>query len=253
MNSKSGNENPKPELTEEQKRELEALHCDVLKNAIMIKGPSNSALQLKVPVWRDQVLKLERMIAQHLGTQVRGFFEKGPKLVLMDHLRDELEDAELDYTFYFLSEEELFRDSPLPWPFPSRPRSGPCVTVCLAKLKGPGETCWFRGVSICSTDVAPNKLDGCIYAARRVLRAAKDGFARMYPTFDNAWVVFRELERRNLVSHITDQEDSDDVEYLAADSGVELTMHEVNLLAARDAKTAARAAKKAQKIEEKKS
>lgn len=99
----------------------------------------------------------------------------------------------LDFIVYYLTEKQIGHGN----------SDAPIVTIVTAWDKN-GEPCdnkYMRGIAICSRRDAPNRLDGFNMAARRLLRADKDGLApiRLDPDNENLMDIWDALEARGLV------------------------------------------------------
>jgi len=107
-------------------------------------------------------------------------------------------------------------------------RPGPEVTVYLAELNKFLGDRFVRAVAICTRRDPPSRVKGRIEAAKRLLRAIKNGIAIINPTEDDACSIAEELEHRGLIT-MEEQEDSKGntwFAYAGGDCNVEPTEQE---------------------------
>jgi hypothetical protein len=101
-------------------------------------------------------------------------------------------------------------------------RQGPVVTVYLAELIPELGGVFARAVAVCSNRDTPSRLKGRIAAAKRLLRAIKNGIATIRPAHENFDVIL-ELERKGLLHT---EEHNGKIVWVAGDCGVDVTQDE---------------------------
>ena len=145
--------------------ETGALRALILRGGLPVRGPA-----ARVKIEQDKLDRQHRYLEQQIQAK-------------SDH-----------YLFYHLTEDQILNGL---GPF----RSGPVVTVCLARITKMGccPTFFARGVSICYSKDTPNKKIGRIYAMRALLRALKDGEVEIEPADPKVRQIAEALVKTGLV------------------------------------------------------